>query len=499
MARTIVLVIIDGFGIAPNSNTNAISQAHMPTWEYLNKNYSSTELDASGNSVGLPQDIMGNSEVGHLTIGSGRINFQSLELINKACMDGSLGDNEVVHQIIQYLRTSKGRLHLMGLLSDGGVHSSQFHLDTLLEIFNSHLSNQIFIHAITDGRDTPPESAVNYIQMLNETLEKMENVKLATITGRFYAMDRDKKWDRTKIAYNLYLNGEGEKSSDPKGTIEKRYLQNETDEFLRPILINSEGIMREGDAILFYNFRPDRARQITMAINGEWDFRSPIGQNIFFSTMTRYQKSWPYPALFDPPTLKNSLAEVISNQGMVQTHIAETEKYAHVTYFLNGGNEVNFPKETRILVPSLQVETYDLQPSMSTLEIAEKTRITIEEKDSEFIVVNIAAPDMVGHTGKLKPTIDALEVTDKALKIIYESCIANNYTMIITSDHGNCELMEFNGIPHTAHTLNKVPFLITENIKLVEKLGLSNVAPTILELLEIPKPKEMTSDSLILN
>ncbi|OLS26480.1 MAG: 2,3-bisphosphoglycerate-independent phosphoglycerate mutase [Candidatus Heimdallarchaeota archaeon LC_2] len=498
MAQTIVLVIIDGFGIAPISKVNAISQADMPTWEYLNKKYSSTELDASGNSVGLPDNIMGNSEVGHLTIGSGRINFQSLELINRSCVNGSLARNNVIQDIIRYLRNSNGRLHLMGLLSDGGVHSSQYHLETLLTIFNNDLSNSIFIHAITDGRDTPPSSSVKYIKRLDASLEKMENTKLATIIGRFYAMDRDKKWDRTKIAYDLYLNGVGESSSNPYNTVKIRYSENETDEFLKPILINPEGIMKEGDAILFYNFRPDRARQITMAINGEWDHGSPISKKILFTTMTSYVKSWQYPVLFDAPTLKNSLAEIISIHGMKQTHIGETEKYAHVTYFLNGGNEKDFPNEYRILIPSLKVETYDMQPSMSTLEIAEMTKNTIEGMDNEFIVVNIAAPDMVGHTGKLEATIQALEVTDKALKLIYESCKTNNYTMIITSDHGNCELMESNGLPHTAHTTNKVPFLITGNYELNQNFGLSNIAPTILELMKVPIPYEMTSKSLII-
>lgn len=499
MTRRIVLVILDGFGIAISSKENAITQSIMPTWEYLNEKYSSTQLNASGKSVGLPENIMGNSEVGHLTIGSGRINYQSLELINRACFDGTLEQNESIHKINEYLKKSNGRLHLLGLLSDGGVHSHQVHLEKLLKIFSKELSNQIFIHAITDGRDTPPNSGVKYIQEISQLIKHSDNIKLASIVGRYYAMDRDKKWDRIKIAYDLYLEGIGESSTNPLKTMEERYDQNETDEFLRPIIMESESTLKEGDVILFYNFRPDRARQITMAINGDYDFGSQINKKILFVTMTRYEKTWNYPVLFDNPSLKNTLPEIISNQGLKQTHIAETEKYAHVTYFLNGGNETILPNETRLLIPSLKVDTYDLQPSMSTLEIADTARIKIEEKDNEFIVINIAAPDMVGHTGNLDATKEALEITDNALKIIYESCITNNYTLIITSDHGNCELMELNGIPHTAHTTNKVPFLITGEYKLQTNCGLSNIAPTILELMDIPKPTEISSDSLLIN
>ncbi len=499
MTRPIVLVILDGFGIAESLKGNAISQARMPTWEYMKKKYSSTELNASGNSVGLPENIMGNSEVGHLTIGSGRINYQSLELINRACFDGTLEQNEGIQKIIKYLEKSNGRLHLLGLLSDGGVHSHQVHLEKLLKIFNNKLSNQTYIHAITDGRDTSPTSGVKYIKNIVNSINGSSNTKLATIIGRYYAMDRDKKWDRTKIAYDLYLNGVGESSSNPLKTVEEKYAQNETDEFLRPIIMESDGNIKEGDAILFYNFRPDRARQITMAINGDWELKSPLNQKILFVTMTRYESTWDYPVLFDNPSMHNTLPEMISKQGLKQTHIAETEKYAHVTYFLNGGNESVLPNETRILVPSLKVDTYDMQPSMSTLEIADAARKAIDKKDSEFIVINIAAPDMVGHTGKLDATKDALEITDIALKIIYESCKTNNYTLIITSDHGNCELMDLNGFPHTAHTTNKVPFLITSDNQLQSNSGLSNIAPTILELMGIPKPIEMTSNSLIVN
>lgn len=497
MNHGIVMVIIDGFGIAPKSNSNAIGMADMNNWDKLQQEFPLTELDASGNSVGLPNGVMGNSEVGHLTIGTGRIQYQSLELINRSCEDNSFSSNKIILEVIDSLSQSDNRLHLIGLLSDGGVHSHTDHLYYLLNLFTSTINNKIFIHGITDGRDTPPMSSTKYIAELLDNIKDYKTARLATITGRYYAMDRDKKWNRTKIAFDLYVNGNGEKTDDILGLVKSRFNEGETDEFLKPILIESDSVIKENDTILNFNFRPDRARQITMAFNGMAEFDSSIKNTIKIVTMTRYENSWKFPILFNNPLLHNSLAEMVAKQGFKQVHIAETEKYAHVTYFLNGGTEVDFPLEKRILIPSSKVATYDLEPEMSTLKIAQATKMEIESKENKLIVVNIAAPDMVGHTGKIDPTIKALEITDDTLGIIYESCQQNGYTLIITSDHGNCEQMLYKGAPHTAHTTNKVPFLITQSVKLKSGMGLSNIAATILELLDINIPDEIDSPSLI--
>ncbi|MHA2027877.1 MAG: 2,3-bisphosphoglycerate-independent phosphoglycerate mutase [Candidatus Kariarchaeaceae archaeon] len=497
MNQGIVLVILDGFGIADPSTSNAISLAKMDTWNYLKTNFPNTNLDASGNAVGLPTGVMGNSEVGHLTIGTGRIQFQSLELINRACRTDSLKNNPNIKKIISHLNNESNRLHLIGLLSDGGVHSHESHLKYLIKIFNEEIENDLFIHAITDGRDTPPNSGLGYIQNLQDYLQQYNKSELATIIGRYYAMDRDTKWERTKIALDLYLNGIGEHTNNLIELIGNKYSENETDEFLKPIILDLQGTIREGDVVLFINFRPDRARQLSMAVNGMMDLGSSLKNKILYVTMTKYANSWEFPVLFDNPQIENCLAEVLSNNGINQVHIAETEKYAHVTYFLNGGKEKYFPNEQRILIPSAKVATYDLQPEMSTLEIANAAKNRIESNESEVIIVNIAAPDMVGHTGVVEATIKALEITDKALKIIFSACQDNGYTLIVTSDHGNCEKMYDNGNPHTAHTTNKVPFLITSDVKLKPNLGLSNIASTILELLELEIPPDMTGESMI--
>ncbi|MCE7737674.1 MAG: 2,3-bisphosphoglycerate-independent phosphoglycerate mutase [Candidatus Heimdallarchaeota archaeon] len=493
------MAIIDGFGIAPKSDSNAISMANMKNWNKLQNEFPHTDLDASGNSVGLPDGIMGNSEVGHLTIGTGRIQYQSLELINRSCKENSLSSNKIILDIIESLNQSNSRLHLMGLLSDGGVHSHTDHLYYLLHLFRSTIKNKIFIHGITDGRDTPPTSSAKYISELLDNIKDFKSTTLATIAGRYYAMDRDKKWDRTKLAYDLYVNGIGEETNDVLGLVKSRSYEGETDEFLKPIMIDSDGIIKENDIVLIFNFRPDRARQITMAFSGLADFESSVKNKLNIITMTRYKNSWKFPVLFNNPVLTNSLAEIIANQSFKQVHIAETEKYAHVTYFLNGGTEIDFPLEKRIMIPSSKVATYDLEPEMSTLEIAKVTIKEIASRENKLIVVNIAAPDMVGHTGKIPPTIKALEITDEALGMIYESCRKNEYTLIITSDHGNCEQMIFQGAPHTAHTTNKVPFLITHNLKLKSGMGLSSIAPTILEFLNIQIPTEIDSPSLLDN
>ena len=496
--KKVVLLIIDGFGIAPHSEGNAISLANTSNWNSLKQKYEMVELKASGSSVGLPDGVMGNSEVGHLTIGTGRTTFQALELINRSCIDGTLEKNPVISDIISFLHNSKGSLHLMGLVSDGGVHSHQLHLNTLLDIFSQHNLNQIWIHAFTDGRDTPPNSSVKYIQSLLDKISQHQNCDLASIIGRYYVMDRDKKWDRIKIAYDMLVHMKGSDTiNDPIVEIRNRYEKSETDEFLKPIIIRPEGKIQSGDAVLFFNFRSDRARQITAALNGHGKLKDPGLKKLYYATMTRYETKWAYPVLMESPKISSSLAELISKNGLFQAHIAETEKYAHVTYFLNGGEEEPFENELRILIPSLKIATYDLQPEMKTLQIGESIVEIIQKRQHHLVVVNIAGPDMVGHTGNIPATIKAVEVTDQVIGKINTSCKENGYFFIITSDHGNSEQMLYEGNPHTAHTTNVVPFLITNNIKLIKKGGLKNVAPTVLELLGIDKPIEMNGTSLI--
>lgn len=495
----IVLLIIDGFGIAEDSEGNAITRANTPLWNKLLNEYPHISLEASGNFVGLPDGIMGNSEVGHLTIGAGRIIYQSLELINRSCNNNRIEQNPCVAKIINHLQEFKGDLHLMGLISDGGVHSHQNHLFKLMKIFSKKIQNKIYIHAFTDGRDSPLNSAYGYIENLQAHCSEYKNIELSSIIGRYYAMDRDKKWDRTKIAYDMLINMDKyPQVSNPLDEIKNRYNKNEFDEFFTPIIVNNQGKIKDNDAIIFFNFRPDRARQITEALNNQVEISQIELKNLLFTTMTRYEKSWEYPVWFEQGEISECLAEIVSNSGLRQAHIAETEKYAHVTYFINGGREEPFKNEKRILIPSSKVATYDLKPEMSTIEIA-KNAIELMKRNYELIIINIAAPDMVGHTGVFDATIKAIEVTDKALGMIYGEAIADNYVMIITSDHGNSEQLISDGNPHTAHTTNPVPFLITnKSVKLLQnQFGLANVTPTILELLHIPIPASISEKSLL--
>ncbi len=494
--QNVVLLIVDGFGIAADTPGNAVTNAKSSMWDKLRQKYPHIAIDASGNSVGLPAGYMGNSEVGHLTMGSGRITYQSLELINRSCDDNSIADKSVIHGIREHLLKTGGSLHLMGLISDGGVHSHQNHLFKLLEIFSND-SFSVAVHAFTDGRDTPPQSGLGYIQNLIIELDKISNANLASVIGRYYVMDRDKKWERTKVAYDM-LRYMKNPVDDVISTIKERYSKNENDEFFKPIVVDSSAAISDGDAVLFFNFRPDRARQITMALNNMWNIEKTGPDNLYYATMTKYNDEWDFPIMFHTAKLKNTLAEIISNNGLSQTHTSETEKYAHVTFFFNGGIEKAFPNEERILVPSLNIATYDLQPSMSTIEIAEKAVDAINRRQN-LVVLNIAAPDMVGHTGVLDATVTSVEVMDNAFKMIYDACMKNNYILCITSDHGNCEKMLDGDKPHTAHTTNLVPFLVTADIKLKNKGGLQNVAPTILDLMNIDPPIEMTGESLIIH
>jgi len=492
-----ILIIVDGFGIAEHSKGNAITSAQTPNWDYLTRTYPHVAVHASGNHVGLPEGVMGNSEVGHLTIGTGRITFQSLERINQSIRKGTLATKEEIQLIKNHLAANSGILHLMGLLSDGQVHSDQKHLHALIDIFADQ-AEHIYVHGFTDGRDTPVDSSVGYIAELTDHISQYDNVSLASIIGRYYAMDRDNKMDRTKIAFDCLTKRTGEKTDDVIKTIKQRYEEDETDEFLKPIVVEEEAAISSGDTVLFFNFRPDRARQITKAFNYDVDFDTPQLDHFLFVTMTKYDDDWDLPVLFETKKIRNSLAEILSDNGLRQSHIAETEKYAHVTYFLNGGIEDPFKGEDRVLIPSPKIATYDLKPEMSTPGIVEEAVKTITSDNYPFIVINIACPDMVGHTGVLPATITAVEATDDAFGEIYSAGKEHGYQLVITADHGNAEKMLDGDQVHTAHTTNKVPFLITNPaIHLQEDGGLKNIAPTILHLMGVPIPEDMDGGILL--
>lgn len=495
-SKKILLLIVDGFGYEINERGNAVKLAKLKFWEKLCSQYPNTLLNASGVHVGLPKGIMGNSEVGHLTIGTGRVSYQSLEKVNKLFNNNDFSSSTIYQDINTHLTNYSGNIHLIGLLGEGNVHSSQNHLYSLIDTLHS-ISKNIFIHGFTDGRDTSPNSAIEYVGTLIEYIKKYQNAHLSSLVGRYYAMDRDNKWDRTKIAYDCLIHGIGESSNDFISTISNRYDNNETDEFLKPIIGKDYSKINSGDIVLFFNFRPDRARQLTQAINYKVEFKTKKFEKLLFITMSQYNETWNLPTIIKKAEIKNSIAEVLSKHKLPQLHIAETEKYAHVTYFLNGGLEEPFELEDRILVESPKIPTYDLKPSMSTEQIVLSLKTQLKVKSYPFIVINIACPDMVGHTGSIDATINALKATDNAFSEIYKLTKMYGYTLLITSDHGNSEKMLDGDNPHTAHTTNKVPFLITDNmVQIYHDKGLSNIAPAILNYLSLPVPFEMTNDIL---
>ncbi len=496
----VVLIVIDGWGITSEQKGNAILQAHTPWMDSFQQKFSFALLEASGLAVGLPEGLMGNSEVGHLNIGAGRIVYQDLVRINLAIKDESFFTNDVLLQALDHAKNNTGRVHFLGLLSDGGVHSHINHLFSLIEASRKHGIPRAFIHAFTDGRDTPPTSGISYVQQLLTYLQQKQYGRLATIMGRYYAMDRDKRWERTKLAFEAMVLGKGEKSSNPMETIKKRYEHDETDEFLRPIIVDEEGLIRDRDTLIFFDFRADRMRQIIESFGFNPPFQTEkVPKDLFIATMTEYKKEYPFPILYPPITLQNVLAEWLSKHQISQFHTAETEKYAHVTFFFNGGKEEPFPAEDRILVPSPKVPTYDLKPDMS-LQGVQQQVIEAMQKDYPFILCNLAPPDMVGHTGVYDAAVKAVEATDKTIGNIFQSCEKNGYILVITADHGNAEKMiDDDGKPHTAHTTNPVPFIIARNdVHFQREKGiLADVGPTILDLMGLTKPKEMTGSSFL--
>ncbi len=508
--KPVILIILDGFGIGEKGQGNAVSCAKAPLIDHLLREYPHTQLHASGESVGLPDGQMGNSEVGHLNLGAGRIVYQDITRITKSIRDGDFFRNPALLRAMGAVKESGGTLHLMGLLSDGGVHS---HIDHILAVFDlakdQGLSRVVF-HAFLDGRDTPPSSAQRYIRRLEEHLDRIAIGRIATVSGRYYAMDRDKRWERVQKAYEALVLGEGIRESSAEEAVCGSYAHGRTDEFMLPTVIRntrnnvSDGTVRDGDAVIFCNFRSDRAREITRAlIDPAFDGfeRTVVPRISCFTCLTTYDETFGLPVAYPPVRPTHILGEVVSGQGFRQLRIAETEKYAHVTFFFNGGEEQPFPGEDRVLVPSPRdVATYDLKPEMSAYEVTDEVVKRIQTRQYGFILINYANPDMVGHTGVLSAAVKAVEVLDECLRKVIAAAQEVSARILITSDHGNLEIMEdkATGQPHTAHTTDPVPFIVVgEKVQLRDTGCLADVAPTVLQLMGIEQPKEMTGESLI--
>lgn len=505
-----MLMILDGFGINEKEEGNAIKLANTPYIDKLMKKYPTTKIKPSGLAVGLPEGQMGNSEVGHTNIGAGRIVYQELTRITKSIEDGDFFTNPEFVNAIDNCKKHNSKLHILGLLSDGGVHSHNRHLYGLLEMAKRRDFENVYVHCFLDGRDTPPASAENYLIELEDKMKEKGIGKIASISGRFYSMDRDKRWQRIQKAYDAVCNGVGLKSGSAVHAIESSYQKEVFDEFVEPTVITlADGEtpiakIEENDSVIFFNFRPDRARELTRAIvDKDFNEFETKKMNTYFVCFTSYDETMPNVHIaFKKEQIKNTLGEVLSKRKMTQLRIAETEKYAHVTFFFNGGEEKQYKGEDRILVPSPKVETYDMQPEMSAPEVTEKVVEAITSKKYDCIILNYANPDMVGHTGSLEAAISAIETIDKCVEKVVKAINSVHGNLIITADHGNAEQMidYKTGEPHTAHTTNLVPLiLITDNgnEKLKADGKLADLAPTILDLMNIEKPEEMTGESLL--
>jgi 2,3-bisphosphoglycerate-independent phosphoglycerate mutase len=505
----LALIILDGFGYSAEREGNAIALAEMPYYRELLEKYPHTLIEASGECVGLPKGVMGNSNVGHLCMGAGRVVRTDVERINHEIQTGEFFQNLALNAAIDNALKHDRALHIMGLVSDGLVHSSQQHAYALLRLAKDRGLRRVFVHCFLDGRDTPPSSAEKYVAAMQEKCREIGVGEIATAVGRYYAMDRDKHWERIERAYRLLVNGEGEPATDPIAAIRKSYEHNLTDEFVEPIVVTRAGgepvaTMQDGDSVIFFNFRADRAREITsaLAVPGFDTFPTPNRPHVHFVCFAVYDKNYPLPVAFAPEQPLNILAEVFAGLGVRNYRMAETEKYAHVTYFFNGGAEREFPFEKRLLVPSPRIATYDLMPEMSAFKITDKLLRAIEEKETDVFIVNFANTDMVGHTGKLDKTIEACQFVDTCVGWVTKAMRTARGTTLITADHGNAEQMLDlkTGQPHTAHTSNPVPFhLIGEGfdgVRLREGGALEDVAPTMLGLLGIEKPVEMTGRDL---
>jgi 2,3-bisphosphoglycerate-independent phosphoglycerate mutase len=506
MNKKVILMILDGWGIATNPEVSAIDKAKTPFVDGLYKKYPHSKLEASGLAVGLPEGQMGNSEVGHMNIGAGRVVYQDLVKVNKAVQDGDLNHHPILVDAFNYAKRENRNVHLIGLVSDGGVHAHVDHLKGLCDAAKFNGLPQVYVHAFTDGRDTDPKSGLRYLSDLNEHFQHSVG-KIASVIGRYYAMDRDKRWERVKLAYDAMVKGEGEKSKDVLASLVKSYSNGVTDEFIRPIIqVNEQGkplaLIQANDVVICFNFRTDRGREITQVLT-QTDFEdfNMKKLKLHYITFTSYDETFKnVKVLFEKDNLNNTLGEVLAENGKKQIRIAETEKYPHVTFFFSGGREKEFKGESRILCPSPKVATYDLKPEMSAYEIADKIKTEIRKKEVDFVCLNFANPDMVGHTGVFEAAVKACETVDECAKQVITQALENGYTTIVIADHGNSDMMiNEDGSPNTAHTTNLVPcILVDEKDKFELKDGkLGDLAPTILTLMGISIPQEMTGNILV--
>lgn len=505
MNKKVILMILDGWGLSPDPKVSAIDNANTPFIDSLYHNFPHATLRTDGLNVGLPEGQMGNSEVGHMNLGAGRIVYQDLAKINLAVQNGTLGKEKVLLDAFQHAKTNNKPVHFLGLLSDGGVHSHIDHLFGLLDAAEDFGLKNIFIHAFTDGRDVDPKSGFGFVTALEEHIQNT-NAKLASISGRYYAMDRDKRWERIKLAYDALVNGVGETSTNATKSLTKSYDNDLTDEFIKPmVMLDDSGqpvaTIKEGDVVIFFNFRTDRGRQLTEALT-QYDFHEQNMHklHLYYVTMTNYDEMFSnIHVVFEKDNLTETLGEVLEKHHKKQIRIAETEKYPHVTFFFSGGREQPFEGETRILKNSPKVATYDLQPEMSAYELRDALIPELQKREVDFVCLNFANGDMVGHTGIMEAAIKACEVVDSCVKDVVTTALENNYTTLLIADHGNCETMiNPDGSPNTAHTTNPVPIiLIDKDLKHINNGVLSDLAPTILKLMGIEQPKIMTRHSLV--
>ena len=507
MTKRVLLCIMDGWGISKNHpEFDATKLANPVHVEKLEKEYPTISIHADGQYVGLPEGQMGNSEVGHLNLGAGRVVHQDLSRINRAIKDGSFFKNEKFLMAINHAKENNSALHIFGLVSTGGVHSSLNHLLALIDMAAQNGLKKVYVHAFLDGRDTPPQSACTFLQPVEDELKKHGLPPVATIIGRYYIMDRDNRWDRVEKGYNALLLGEGEHAATACEGVKASYERGDNDEFVLPTVIGGEeSRIHDNDSVIFINYRPDRAREVSKALNfADFDGfeRKKVLKNLCYVTMTSYNEDFTFPVAFPKEHLVNILGDVLEANGVHQFRTAETEKYAHITFFFNGGIDEAQPHETRALVPSPKVATYDLQPEMSAPAVCENVLKAVENPEYGFVLVNFANPDMVGHTGVIEAAEKACHVVDECVGKIADACVKNGVTMLLTADHGNSEVMvnPETGKPQTAHTTNKVPFVLIngpKGVQLREDGALCNIAPTILQLLGIQKPAEMDCESLI--
>ncbi len=500
MNKKVILMILDGWGKSPDPKVSAIDNAHTPYIDALYKNYPNAALRTDGLNVGLPEGQMGNSEVGHMNLGAGRIVYQELTRINLAVKNNTLKDEQVLVDAFDYAKKNNKKVHFLGLLSDGGVHSHINHLKGLLTAAKDNGLEDVFVHAFTDGRDVDPKAGVGYVQDLQQHMSKTVG-EIATVTGRYYAMDRDNRWERVKLAYDVIVNGIGEPTDNIVDSLKKNYANNVTDEFIKPLVAAKNGTVDENDVIIFFNFRTDRGRELTnMLSQNDFPEYNTKKLPLYYVTMTNYDDSFKgINVIFNKDNITDTLGEVLAKAGKKQIRIAETEKYPHVTFFFSGGQEAPFEGESRILRNSPKVATYDLKPEMSAYELTDALVEDLKKQEADFVCLNFANGDMVGHTGMMDAAIKACEAVDICVKKVIETGLQNGYSTLLIADHGNCETMiNPDGSPHTAHTTNPVPIiLIDPDLKEIHDGVLGDVAPTILKMIGVEQPKTMTRNSLI--